>query len=91
MSEPTTPADPADPPAEEDDDSASTNASLGITFAMLGVVLMLTLDDTRVAGLPFILLRITFFVMSVRPKRARTRPAATGSDAPPQPPEADDR
>ncbi len=90
MSEPTTPADPAAPPAEEED-SSSTNASLGITFAMLGLVLMLTLDDTRVAGLPFIILGITFFVMSVRPKMARTRPAATGSDAPPQPPEADDR
>ena len=89
MSEPTTPADRADPPAEEDDDSSSTNASLGIVFAMLGVVLMLTLDDTRVAGLPFIILGITFFVMSVRPKKARTPPAATGSDVAPEPPGAD--
>jgi len=82
MTDPTTPGGPADRPAEDDDDSSSTNASLGIVFGMLGLVLMLTLDDTRVAGLPFVILGITFFVMSVRPKKGkRDRPAA--DDTPP--------
>ncbi|RIJ52444.1 hypothetical protein DZG00_04900 [Clavibacter lycopersici] len=90
MTDPTTPGGPADPPTE-DDDSSSTNASLGIVFAMLGLVLMLTLDDTRVAGLPFVVLGITFFVMSVRPKKARAGSPSTGPDAPPRPPEADGR
>jgi hypothetical protein len=98
MTDPTTPGVPADPPAEppteDDDDSTSTNASLGIVFAMLGLVLVLTLDDTRVAGLPFIILGIAFFVMSVRPKKkenAAPRSAPTTPDAPPRPQEADDR
>ncbi|MBF4622743.1 hypothetical protein [Clavibacter sp. VKM Ac-2872] len=88
MTDPTTPGGPADPPAEDDDDSSSTNASLGIVFGMLGLVLMLTLDDTRVAGLPFVILGITFFVMSVRPKKK-----ASGEDLPaaPAPPEGDPR
>ncbi|MFT2752883.1 hypothetical protein [Clavibacter sp. Sh2088] len=88
MSEPTTPADPADPPAEDDDDSTSTNASLGIVFGMLGLVLMLTLDDTRVAGLPFLVLGITFFVMGVRPKK---KASGDGLPAAPAPPEGDPR
>jgi hypothetical protein len=84
MTDPTTPGGPADPPAEDDDDSASTNTSLGIVFGMLGLVLMLTLDDTRVAGLPFLVLGITFFVMGIRPGKAkRDRPAA--DDTPPPP------
>jgi succinate-acetate transporter protein len=85
MSGPTAPADPADPPAE-DDDSSSTNASLGIVFGMLGVVLMLTLDDTRVAGLPFVILGITFFVMGIRPvTRKRDRAAVDDTQTPPPP------
>lgn len=91
MTDPTTPGGPADPPAEDDDDATSTNASLGIVFGMLGLVLMLTLDDTRVAGLPFVILGITFFVMSVRPKKGRAGSPATGPDSPPRPPEADGR
>ncbi|RIJ17193.1 hypothetical protein [Clavibacter nebraskensis] len=87
MSEPTTPGGPADPPAE-DDDSSSTNASLGIVFAMLGLVLMLTLDDTRVAGLPFLILGVTFFVMSVRPKKKAKRDRTAAGDAPPPSPSA---
>ncbi|MBP2456929.1 hypothetical protein ABID70_002454 [Clavibacter michiganensis] len=83
MTDPTTPGRPAEPPAE-DDDSSSTNASLGIVFAMLGVVLMLTLDDTRVAGLPFVILGVAFFVMGVRPKKAkRDGPAADDAPTPP--------
>ncbi|RIJ57380.1 hypothetical protein [Clavibacter phaseoli] len=84
MSDPTTPGGPADPPAEDDDDSSSTNASLGIVFGMLGLMLMLTLDDTRVAGLPFVILGITFFVMSVRPKKAK-RDGPAADDTPPPP------
>ncbi|AJW77916.1 hypothetical protein [Clavibacter michiganensis] len=85
MSEPTTPGGPADPPAE-DDDSSSTNASLGIVFGMLGLVLMLTLDDTRVAGLPFVILGITFFVMGIRPTtRKRDRAAVDDTPTPPPP------
>ncbi|CAQ00932.1 hypothetical protein ACR8AL_01040 [Clavibacter sepedonicus] len=84
MTDPTTPGGPTDPPAEDDDDSSSTNTSLGIVFGMLGLVLMLTLDDTRVAGLPFVVLGITFFVMGMRPKKAeRVGPAA--DDTPPPP------
>ena len=87
MTDPTTPGGPADPPAEDDDSADSNpNVALGIVFGMLGLVLMLTLDDTRVAGLPFVILGITFFVMSVRPKKAkRDRPAADGAPPPPPP------
>jgi hypothetical protein len=93
MSEPTTPGGPADPPAEDDsdDDSTSTNVSLGIVFLMLGIVLMLTLDDTRVAGLPFVILGITFFVMGVRPKKAASASAPKAPDEPPAPSEAGKR
>ncbi|OUE24193.1 hypothetical protein [Clavibacter michiganensis] len=83
MTDPTTPGNPADPPAEDDADSSSTNASLGIVFAMLGLVLMLTLDDTRVAGLPFVILGVTFLVMSVRPKKRERDVAAAHDDPPP--------
>ncbi|MBF4621332.1 MULTISPECIES: hypothetical protein [Clavibacter] len=85
MSDPTTPGGPVDPPAEDDDAADSNpNIALGIVFGMLGLVLMLTLDDTRVAGLPFLILGVTFFVMGVRPAKAkRDGPAADGTPPPP--------
>ena len=76
MSEKTTPGAPA---GGEDDDATNSNVALGIVFGMLGLVLMLTLDDTRVAGLPFLVLGITFFVMGIR---SRTGGTATAADAP---------
>ncbi|WP_317232541.1 hypothetical protein [Clavibacter capsici] len=82
MSDPTTPGGPADAPAEGDDGSKSTNTALGVVFGMLGLALMLTLDDTRVAGLPFLILGVTFFVMGIRPA-TRERDRAAGDDAPP--------
>jgi hypothetical protein len=87
MSEPTTPGGPVDPPAEDDDSADSNpNVALGIVFGMLGLVLMLTLDDTRVAGLPFVILGITFFVMGIRPvTRKRDRAAVDDTQTPPPP------
>ncbi|OUE20815.1 hypothetical protein BFL34_01633 [Clavibacter michiganensis] len=83
MSDPTTPGGPADPPAEDDADS-NPNVALGIVFGMLGLVLMITLDDTRVAGVPFLILGATFFVMGIRPAR-RKRDRAAADDTPPPP------
>jgi succinate-acetate transporter protein len=84
MSDPTSPGDPAAPPADDDDAADSNpNVALGIVFGMLGVVLMLTLDDTRVAGLPFLILGITFFVMGIRPA-TRKRDRAAADDDPPR-------
>jgi hypothetical protein len=83
MTDPTTPGHPADPPAEDDVDS-NPNVALGIVFGMLGLVLMLTLDDTRVAGLPFVILGVTFFVMGIRPAMGK-RDRAPADDTPPPP------
>ncbi|MFT7767002.1 hypothetical protein [Clavibacter tessellarius] len=72
-------------PSPDDDDATNPNVALGIVFGMLGLVLMLTLDDTRVAGLPFLILGVTFFVMGIRPRKGT---GATPADAPtaPEPP-----
>lgn len=80
-----TPGRPADPPAEDDADS-NPNLALGIVFGMLGLVLMLTLEDTRVAGLPFVVLGITYAVMGIRPAAAKRRRAAADGGTPPPPP-----
>jgi succinate-acetate transporter protein len=88
MSDPTTPGGPADPPVDppaEGDDASRTNTSLGIVFGMLGLVLMLTLDDTRVAGLPFVVLGITFFVMGIRPAAGKRGTTPADGDPPPPP------
>jgi hypothetical protein len=88
MSDPTTPAGPADPPADavaEDDAAPNTNRALGIVFGVLGLVLMLTIEDTRVAGLPFVILGVTFFVMGIRPAGRKRDRAAAGGDPPPPP------
>lgn len=79
------PGAPAPSPDDDDDDTTNPNVALGIVFGMLGLVLMLTLDDTRVAGLPFLILGVTFFVMGIRPRKGT---AATPADAPtaPEPP-----
>ncbi|RII90807.1 hypothetical protein DZF95_11475 [Clavibacter michiganensis] len=83
MTDPTTSGHPADPPAEGDGDS-NPNVALGIVFGMLGLVLMLTLDDTRVAGLPFLILGVTFFVMGIR-RATRERDRTPADDTPPPP------
>ncbi|WP_043674530.1 hypothetical protein [Clavibacter michiganensis] len=83
MSEPRTPADPGDP-ADAGEDT-NQNTALGIVFGMLGLVLMLTLDDTRVAGLPFLVLGVTFFVMGIRPTAGKRGRAPADGDQPPPP------
>jgi hypothetical protein len=82
MTDPTTPGHPADPPAEDDVDS-NPNVALGIVFGMLGLVLMLKLDDTRVAGLPFLILGVTFFVMGIRPATRECDRAPADDTLPP--------
>ncbi|OUE18905.1 hypothetical protein BFL36_12755 [Clavibacter michiganensis] len=84
------PGAPAPPP--DDDDATDPNVALGIVFGMLGLVLMLTLDDTRVAGLPFLILGITFFVMGIRAgKGGATTPADAPTSPEPPGPEGDAR
>jgi len=81
------PGAPAAPP-DDDDDATSPNIALGVVFGMLGLVLMLTLDDARFAGLPFLILGVTFFVMGIRPGKR----GASTADAPDAPaPEGDTR
>jgi succinate-acetate transporter protein len=74
---------PADPAGSEDD--TNQNTSLGIVFGMLGLVLMLTLEDSRVAGLPFLVLGVTFFIMGIRPAAGKRDPATTDGEQPPPP------
>jgi hypothetical protein len=98
MSDPTTPGGPADegaPDADADatagagaasaEGDANQNTALGIVFGMLGLVLMLTLEDTRVAGLPFVVLGITYFAMGIRPVVAKRGRAPADGDTPPPP------
>ena len=89
MTAPTTPGGPVDPPADGDDpDDANPHVALGVVFGMLGLALMLTLDDTRVAGLPFVILGATYLVMGIRTAVAERRRAAAAADdgTPPAPP-----
>ena len=80
MSEPTPPRDAAaDGHPEPDDDATNPNIALGIVFGMLGLGVMLALEDTRIAGLPFLVLGITFFVMGIRPSSGRS---AASDEAP---------
>ncbi|MFS4505187.1 hypothetical protein ACMA46_03025 [Clavibacter sp. Sh2141] len=83
MDDERTPADPA-----ETEDDPDQNTTLGIVFGMLGLVLMLTLEDTRVAGLPFLVLGITFFIMGIRTAAGKRDTAATDGEQPPPPPPA---
>ncbi|MFT2711576.1 hypothetical protein [Clavibacter sp. Sh2126] len=79
MSGSDTPGGPAAPP--DDDDATNPNIALGIVFTMLGLGLVLALEDTRVAGLPFLVLGITFFVMGIRPRKSGTAaPAEVPTD-----------
>jgi succinate-acetate transporter protein len=74
---------PADPAGSEDD--TNQNTSLGIVFGMLGLVLMLTLEDSRVAGLPFLVLGVTFFIMGIRPAAGKRDGATADGEQPPPP------
>jgi succinate-acetate transporter protein len=83
MSEPRTPADPDEPAAASEE--TNQNTALGIVFGMLGLALMLTLEDTRVAGLPFLVLGVTFFVMGIRPSGGKAGRATADGEQPPPP------
>jgi hypothetical protein len=69
MGDPTQPGDPAG--TGDAEETTNQNLALGVVFGMLGLVLVLTLDDTRVAGLPFIVLGIVYFSMGIRPAKGK--------------------
>jgi hypothetical protein len=64
MGDATEPGGPAD--AGDAEGTTDRSTALGVVFGMLGLVLMLTLDDARAAGLPFLVLGIVYSGMGLR-------------------------
>jgi sulfite exporter TauE/SafE len=64
-----------------DGDEKSTYTALGIVFAGVGVVFMVTMDTAALA-LPFIALGIAFFAMGVSAARKKSA-GEPGNDEPP--------